>query len=169
MQPSFLPLPLLPYPEPPSKTNTRNTPYPITRVVPSAPTKPTCWVTAQRKRSSQTKKGQQQGGEIYHLPPPQAMTAPSSEVSSENDSDPTKKEDGFAERGWEAGRTMCVYVQGPVHHMTVKEDQSRRGVREEKGGKGAIAMATAPTPPSRLPKREEELQIPTVSARAAPS
>lgn len=43
---------------------------------------------------------------------------------------------------------MCVCVQGRVHHMTVKEDQSRRGAREEKGGKGAIAMATAP-PPSR--------------------
>lgn len=41
---------------------------------------------------------------------------------------------------------MCVCVQGRVHHMTVKEDQSRRGAREEKGGKGAIAMATAPPP-----------------------
>lgn len=85
----------------------------------------------------------------------------------QKDSDPTKREDGIAERGWELGRAMCVSVQGRVHHMTVKEDPSLRGVREENRGV-AVAMATPP-PPSRLPKREEELQIPTVSARAAPS
>lgn len=37
-------------------------------------------------------------------------------------------------------------VQGRVHHMTVKEDPSRRGVSEEKWGV-AVAMATPPLSP----------------------
>lgn len=71
-------------------------------------------------------------------------------------------------REWEVGRAMRV------HHMTAKEDQSRRGVLKEKGrgarhGGGCRRHSNTPPHPSRLPKREEELQIPTVSARAAPS
>ena len=37
-------------------------------------------------------------------------------------------------------------VRGRVHHMTVKEDPSHRGVREEKGAGGGVAVAMA-TPP----------------------
>lgn len=146
MQPSFPPLPLLSCPEHPSNTNTHNTPHPITGVVPSVPTKPTCWVTAPRIRSTQTKKRRRQGEEI--TPPPATPSNP------QNDSPELRSLKQKRFRPHQPGRRNCRRtglgggegdVQGPVHHMTVKEDQSRRGIRE-KGGKGAIAMATAPPP-----------------------
>lgn len=85
----------------------------------------------------------------HHLSPPPSNPqndSPEPRSLKQKDSDPTKREDGIAERGWELGRAMCVSVQGRVHHMTVKEDPSLRGVREENGGV-AVAMATPPLRP----------------------
>lgn len=79
-------------------------------------------------------------GRSRHLPPPPSNPqndSPQARSLKQNDSDPTKREDGIArEREWEVGRVMCVSVRGRVHHMTVKEDPSLRGVREETGGGG---------------------------------
>lgn len=47
---------------------------------------------------------------------------------------------------------MCAL--GRVHHMTAKEDQSRRGVRKETGGGGEGAVAIATPPPSVQTSKE---------------
>lgn len=152
----------------PCYTDRRSTPGPRAR---SGPSTPTHQLQAQVSRGQKKKKRRPlQGGESRHLPPPGAthrMRAPSPEVWSKGVG-PLPREDGSAAaRGCEpGGRCECVCGESPSH-----DSERTRVVRASaRGGGGRGCRCRGNTPhPSRLPKREEELQIPTVSARAAPS